>query len=221
MVIFAYLDTNIRDVVQDYVDKIHRIEYNGSLVAVQPYSIGGGDILNTLTGELRLGNIQYPERPIVHAMASYHSFDGSKFNPQIIPKKDELHLFPTMFELERLAKEPLVINGIVRLTCDNVNNFKRDEPYFIEQKTLLDTFLEAYRGVVKNSPVQKPVLEGFYNVMKQNNVTYLLMAEHPERNELMKAAYRRMVYQQQDFISTFGANLYQQLREKMGAPRFE
>lgn len=217
MVFYANLTTNIKDVVQNSVDDVHRIRYKGSTVTIN----GSKDhVLNTSTGELWLGNIQYPEHPIVRAIAGNGVFEGDKFYPRTTPRKVAFDSFPTIFELERLAREAVVINGIARLSCDGTRDFPPEDSYFIELKADLDAFVAAYGRAVDTSHFGKPVLEGFYLAMKEKNANFLRSTEDPDRPEVVRNVMRRLVYQEADFANAFGRELSGQLREALGEPRF-
>ena len=221
MVIFATLDTNIKNIVQDPVDSIHRIKY--PKCPSDPVLIkdcGGRHTLNLSTGALWLGDIQCPEQPIVFAMARYGIFHGARYDPRITPSAAEFDSFPTIFELERLAREPIDIKGITRLSSDGVNDFSPEHSYFREQRAALDEFAAAYARLVGLSPLGKPVLEGFYETMRELNTQFLNDAENPERPEAGRKALRRHVFQEGDFADAFGRTLFDQLRTAFGEPRF-
>ncbi|HLC70759.1 MAG TPA: hypothetical protein VJI32_02065 [Candidatus Nanoarchaeia archaeon] len=219
MVFHARLTTNIRDIVRDPADQVHRVTYSGNFARVQD-CFPGSHTLDISTGELFLGNIQCPERPVVKAIGGYHRFTDNKSIPDVIPNKREFYSFSTLFELERLAKDPIVTCELKSLNADVDREIEQGGTYFQEQKTALDQFMEGYARAVSNSPLQKPVLEGFYEALKRWNVQSLLNAERPEINELIRGAYKRKVFQEDDFASAFGRNIYQQLREILGEPKF-
>ncbi|MBI2662344.1 hypothetical protein HYX11_02710 [Candidatus Woesearchaeota archaeon] len=215
MVIQAYLDTNIRDVVQNQVDDVHKVRYRESFVTVKDNN-GRDHVLNTSNGELWL--IECYGRPIVNAITDNGIFNKDKFNPERIP--GDFYLFPTIFELERLTREPIVVNGITRLISDITNDFSPEDSYFREQKAKLDTFVAAYARAVDYSHFGKPVLEGFYEAIREKNLRVLRYSENTERPEASRNAMRRLVYQEKSFIDVFGRNLYVQLRSLFGEPKF-
>lgn len=219
MVIYAHLNTNVKNIVQSPVDDVHRIRYGGSSVTVQDN--GGRDhVLDTSTGELWLGDIQCPELSLVNVITRYGVFKGDRFDPRTAPSKGEFNRFPTIFELERLARDAVVINGIARLSSDGTCDFSPGDSYFREQKAELDTFVSAYGRAVDTSHFGKPVLEGFYLAMKERNTDFLKRAEDPDRPEAGRNAMRRLVYQEADFANAFGRELFGQLREVLEEPKF-
>ncbi len=219
MVITARLDTNIRKIVRDSVDRAHGVKYEGTSVLVKGYCEGGGHNLNISTGELVLGNIQTPERPVVVALADYHEFNDNKFNPMTVPTWMNFYLFPTLFELERLALEPIVIGNLTVLASDGVSYFEENS-YFKEQKAQLEAFCAAYARAVDTSSLGKPVVVGFYEAMRRKNIQYLQDAENPGRTEAMKRAIRRCLYPEEDFVSAFGRDICAQLKSLYGLPKF-
>ena len=133
MPLCAILDINIIGVLQDPVDKLHRIVFEGNYVTIKGY-IGGKHILDTSTGRLNLGDIQVPENPVVRAIiGEYNSFERDKFISKIVPRKEELHTFPTLFELEGFY---------YAMKENNVRNLER------AGKSRLD---EKMRSAVRNS----------------------------------------------------------------------
>jgi hypothetical protein len=211
MVIYAHLDTNVREIISDLVDNLHQVCYKKSLIVLQDK--GGRDhILDISTGKLGLYNIQAPELPIVKAIADNGVFVGDKFNPMTIPSRKELHNLPTIFELERLAKEPVIISGIARLSADGFQDDSRDSSYFKEQKAELGAFVAAYARAVSSSPLGKPVLEGFYEAIKRKNSELIADAENPALPEARRNIMRKMVYQEEDLVNVFGRDLYHQLK---------
>lgn len=218
MVIQASLDTNIRNVVQNSVDEAHGIKYRGNSVTVKDND-GRNHILDTSTGRLWLGNIECPERPIVTAIIGYGIFEDGKFDPRRYPGKREFSSYSTMFELERIARESISIKGITRLSSSGTRDFPPEHSYFKEQKAELDNFIAAYAGAVSSSHLGKPVLEGFYEAMRERNSIFLRKAESPTIPATRIKAIRRLVYQEDDFAAAFGSS-YKQLRAVLGEPEF-
>ncbi len=64
MVMHIYVSTNVRAVVQDAVDSMHNVSYDGTIITLK-HRFGRDDKLDTSTGILLLGDIEYPENPIV------------------------------------------------------------------------------------------------------------------------------------------------------------
>ncbi len=219
MVIYAYLDTNVNKVVPDSVDEFHKIRYNGSLITLR--DLGGRDhILDLSTRELRVYNIQSPELPIVKAIAGFGIFDGNRFYPRTVPPKSELYKSSTIFELERLAEGSVIINGIARLNQDGTSDFSPNDSYFIEQKAELGVFVAAYARAVDSSHFGKPILEGFYEAIKKNNLELIAELKDPALTEARRKIIPRMVYQEEDFANAFGRNRYNQLKTVLGEPTF-
>ena len=148
MVIYALLETNVRDVVLDpVVDKIHRVKYrndrDGNHVILKDN--GGRDHIIT-AGRLALLDVQCPENPVVAA------FGGSLFTGEyqraVPPRADEFHRFSTLFELERLAIDAVEVHGLAELNADGTRSILPDQKYFQEQKTAVDGFIAAYAHAV-------------------------------------------------------------------------
>jgi hypothetical protein len=195
MVIIAYLDTNIRNINPNEVDQLHEVSYDGDKVMLSSGSTGRGHDLNLSTGQLSLGNIQVPERPVVQALAENYRFQGNKFDPRLAIEEKELFptrfgFLPTLFELERLAQEPIIINGITRLK-DDYRDFNPESNYLLKQRKELSSFLVLYARAVDESSLKKPVVESFYQFTSPK-----------EAREV------------------FGKNLANRLREALGRPMF-
>lgn len=216
MVFHATLATNIRDIVQDPVDRIHNLEYEGNKVRRKSY--GGRYTFDISTGELWLGNIQ-TEDPVVNTIAGRHHFIDNTFRPGKIPDGKAFYLFPTLFELERLARNPIVIGNIQSLDSDG-RTINSDNTYFQEQAAEVTQFAQSYAAATPNSPLQKPVLQGFYERMKRENLRTFEELRNPGYTEFQRAAKRGCVWQEPDFVSAFGGNLYWKLKNSLGEPKF-
>src|SRR3989338_2470348 len=102
MVVSAILSTNIRNTIQnDEIDQYHGIRYDRDLVIVKDNG-DRGHFVDKCTGGLFLHDIQCPDYPVVQALASNYRFVNGVFSPIIIPT--EYNCFPTLFELERIAR---------------------------------------------------------------------------------------------------------------------
>ncbi len=217
MVFHVTIATSIRDIVRDPVDQIHNLVYEGNTVQKECYP--STDILDFSTGKLWLNNIQCPERPVVKALAKYHRFIENQFRPDEIPQRNNFYLFPTFFELERLARDPIVIGTIQSLDSDG-RNLNPDNTYFQEQATELNQFAQSYAMAKSISPLQKPVLQGFYERMCAENTRTLAELRNPGYTELQRTAKKGRIWQEEDFVSAFGGNIYWGLKNSLGEPRF-
>ncbi|MBI3031979.1 hypothetical protein HYY69_00770 [Candidatus Woesearchaeota archaeon] len=216
MVKQAYLNTNIRSVVQDPVDKHHGIRYERDLVVVK-YNSGRSHTLNTSSGELILGDFQ-DEYPVVIALVGYGVFKAKKFAPRVAPQKDEFDSFPTMFELERITTEPISINGLVKLVSDWTVAIKDD--YFEEQERLVHRLMVAYQEAVGSSPLKKPVLEGVYEAMRKKNNSLLEVIADPNTEDVIRRIRQGLIYERKDFEAAFGNQLFNRLRQEHGEPQY-
>lgn len=221
MVIFAALETDVQEVTRDPVDELHHVKdskrQEGYLI-VKDHC--GRDHVLAHSGTLYLWNIQCPENPIVKAIAGYHRLNGSTFVPTSFPMTREYDCFPTLFELERLAARPITLGIILNLNSDGYRDFEPDSSYFKEQEKEFKALGTWYAGAVATSRLGKPVLEGFYLGMKEKNVETLARANDHDRPPLGRQALLRLVLQEENFVKSFGENLYQRLREMFGEPRF-
>ncbi len=220
MVVYAHVSTNIKDIISDPVDESHGLKYT-ELGVILRENLPGKHRLNLSEGTLFLGNLQCPENPLVYAMVGSHTFEENKFNPREIPVRGGYTLFPTLFELERIAPQPVMIKNIEELSSDGITTFSPEHTYFREQQAELSSFSAAYVQALEVSAVRKPVVEGFYRMMKDRNIYCLEGASDSRRPELGRQAMSRLVNQESNFQQSFGIRLYRQLKEVLGEPTFE
>ena len=85
MVMYAALETNIRTLMPDAVDRSHGIRYDPGSVCLTRY---GKHTFSPGTGFLWLCDIQNPERPVVKSLAGSGTFQASVYVPVTIPASD-------------------------------------------------------------------------------------------------------------------------------------
>ena len=210
MVICAGLDTNIRKLLLSPINKIHGIiEGNGDGVIIKN-NFGRDHLLDITNGELWLKNIQL-EYPIVSAIVDIYQFKEGNFYPKIIPRKGEYN-FPTLFELERLSEEPIIIKGILHLDSDGIN-FQQNSPYYLSQKSELEKFLLDYMKAFEKSYLKKPVIEGFYKVIKEKNDNLIQKSKDSKQSETYRRVMKDNIYQKTDLLLAFGEELYKRLKD--------
>ncbi len=196
MVIFAYIDTNIRNLNEDRrVDRKHDVsfcEYTGKVDIKRDVSS-----INPENGILGIYNLQ-----------AFRSFEGSKnIKRALIDRGEFLNLsfifgselpsnydrFPTMFELERLMEGDIEIEGLSDLKLDGLRSLAKDHSYFQGEEKLLSKFRTSYAQAVAASKIGKPVMEGMYQAFQRGY---------------------RMTPLQPEII--FGERLYQELNSQFG-----
>lgn len=180
MVIFAYLGTNVTAVQQDIeIDYSYRVQFREAWRSEDVEKVilkdhgGRNHELNPRDGIVNLFNVQLHESPdVVEALLGKRadeSFKKGLYAPvvsiyHVESFKQEL---PTIFQLERVATNPVEFTGLIRLNADGDYEILPSKDYFIEEKAKVDAFMDQYRVAAANSRHGRPILEGYCNAMKE------------------------------------------------------
>ena len=180
MVIFAYLGTNVTAVEQDIeIDYSYRVQFRKAWGSEDVEKVilddrdGRNHELNPRDGIVSLFNVQSHESPdVVEALLgkrAEESFKKGLYAPFVSINHVELFKrgLPTIFQLERVAANPVDFTGLIQLNADGDREFPPHHNYFIEEKAKVDVFMDQYARAAANSRHGRPILEGYFNALKE------------------------------------------------------
>jgi len=182
MSVNVHLNTNIKDVVTDAVDSIHRIDYDSNLVCFRRQDSGYLDLSD--------GNLVFSytsDSPIIHELVGNSPSKEKTLTLSFI----QCYTFPLLFELERIARDPVSIRGI-----ESINTISsKEDPAFMEEERKLRLFLAKYARAQEYSHLSRPILEKYYRCMREIYMQNLPLNAFEKTfgrwNEPLRDAYER------------------------------